>query len=156
MDAKSYVTQMNGKNFQSNGTHGNGIHTNGVHGNGVHTNGISGKGVHHVNLRSSVNPAKLKATMKRWNVHASEMSKNTLNPIRAIVDGMKLTPNPEKPMIALSIGTVLFAPSLSASLSLYLTFLLGPVSTLCYVFICFFFFLSFHRRSHCLWKPPDR
>ncbi|KAJ8271956.1 hypothetical protein COCON_G00108150 [Conger conger] len=32
------------------------------------------------------------------------MSRKTLNPIRAIVDCMKLTPNPDKPMIALSIG----------------------------------------------------
>ncbi|XP_012683593.1 tyrosine aminotransferase [Clupea harengus] len=104
MDAKSYEAKMNGKNVQSNGSHGNGIHSNGVHGNGVHTNGIKGKGVHHVSLPSSINPAKLKGHIKRWNVHASEMSKKTLNPIRAIVDGMKLTPNPEKPMIALSIG----------------------------------------------------
>ncbi|XP_055327186.1 tyrosine aminotransferase-like [Paramacrobiotus metropolitanus] len=39
-----------------------------------------------------------------WNVKSSYMAKNTLNPIRQIVDGLKLTPNPEKPMIALSIG----------------------------------------------------
>ena len=109
MDAKSYEAKMNGKNVQSNGSHGNDIHSNGVHGNGVHTNGIKGKGVHHVSLPSSINPAKLKGHIKRWNVHASEMSKKTLNPIRAIVDGMKLTPNPEKPMIALSIGTTLCA-----------------------------------------------
>ncbi|ELU03237.1 hypothetical protein CAPTEDRAFT_162073 [Capitella teleta] len=32
------------------------------------------------------------------------MAKNTSNPIRKIVDGMKLTPNPNKEMIALSIG----------------------------------------------------
>ena len=40
-----------------------------------------------------------------WQVRSSYMAKNTLNPIRKIVDGMKLTPNPEKPMISLSIGT---------------------------------------------------
>ncbi|XP_023931834.1 tyrosine aminotransferase [Lingula anatina] len=39
-----------------------------------------------------------------WKVQASTMAKNTHNPIRKIVDGMKLTPNPEKAMIALSIG----------------------------------------------------
>ncbi|OWA51428.1 Tyrosine aminotransferase [Hypsibius exemplaris] len=39
-----------------------------------------------------------------WKARSSYMAKNTLNPIRKIVDGMKLTPNPEKAMIALSIG----------------------------------------------------
>lgn len=40
-----------------------------------------------------------------WNViRSSEMAQNTDNPIRQIVDGMKLTPNPNKAMIALSIG----------------------------------------------------
>ncbi|XP_064610268.1 tyrosine aminotransferase-like [Liolophura sinensis] len=51
---------------------------------------------------------KAKKTMKRyapeWHVPASKMAKNTFNPIRKIVDGMKLTPNPDKEMIALSIG----------------------------------------------------
>ncbi|TRY82836.1 hypothetical protein DNTS_022052 [Danionella cerebrum] len=67
---------------------------------------MNGNGVHHVSVRThlSVNPAKLKSLRQRWNVKPSEMSKKTLNPIRAIVDGMTLTPNPEKPMIALSIG----------------------------------------------------
>lgn len=40
----------------------------------------------------------------RWNVHCSEFAKKTHNPIRAIVDGMTITPNPDKKMIALSIG----------------------------------------------------
>lgn len=55
---------------------------------------------------------KAKKTMKRyapeWHVPASKMAKNTFNPIRKIVDGMKLTPNPDKEMIALSIGTLAF------------------------------------------------
>ncbi len=74
--------------------------------NGAQNNGMNGNGVHHVSVQThvSVNPAKLKNHRQRWNVRPSEMSKKTLNPIRAIVDGMKLTPNPEKPMIALSIG----------------------------------------------------
>lgn len=41
---------------------------------------------------------------REWNVKATVMAKNTNNPIRKIVDGMKLTPNPDKEMIALSIG----------------------------------------------------
>ncbi|CAH1780455.1 unnamed protein product [Owenia fusiformis] len=39
-----------------------------------------------------------------WNIPATRIAKNTHNPIRKIVDGMKLTPNPSKQMIALSIG----------------------------------------------------
>ncbi|XP_057204633.1 tyrosine aminotransferase [Triplophysa rosa] len=65
---------------------------------------MNGNAVHHVSVKTHVNPDKMKSNKPRWTVRASEMSKNTLNPIRAIVDGMKLTPNPEKPMIALSIG----------------------------------------------------
>lgn len=39
-----------------------------------------------------------------WKVPASKAAKRTLNPIRKIVDTMKLEPNPELPMIPLSIG----------------------------------------------------
>ena len=45
---------------------------------------------------------------KSWIVEASDIARNTFNPIRSIVDGMKLTPNPDLPMIALSIGKYLF------------------------------------------------
>ncbi|KAK7070917.1 hypothetical protein SK128_004885 [Halocaridina rubra] len=41
---------------------------------------------------------------KSWNVNASTYAKNTFNPIRNIVENMQIVPNPEKPMIALSIG----------------------------------------------------
>jgi len=44
---------------------------------------------------------------KQWGViPASFMARNTDNPIRKIVDGMHLTPNPDKDMIALSIGII--------------------------------------------------
>eukprot|EP00128_Syssomonas_multiformis_P010920 Colp12_sorted_trinity150504_noHs@9751 len=39
-----------------------------------------------------------------WKVTPSRCAQRTVNPIRQIVDQMKLTPNPEKPMISLSIG----------------------------------------------------
>ena len=39
-----------------------------------------------------------------WNVRASKFANNTFNPIRNIVENLKIQPNPEKPMIALSIG----------------------------------------------------
>ncbi|GCC20459.1 hypothetical protein chiPu_0019019 [Chiloscyllium punctatum] len=47
---------------------------------------------------------RLKSRRTKWNVHASEMSKRTFNPIRAIVDNMRIEPNPNKAMISLSIG----------------------------------------------------
>ena len=39
-----------------------------------------------------------------WNLQPSEMSQNVVNPIRRIVDGMKIEPNPEKELIRLTIG----------------------------------------------------
>ncbi|KAI4534396.1 hypothetical protein MG293_015256 [Ovis ammon polii] len=59
----------------------------------------------HVNVtgRSSV-LRKVKSRKARWSVRPSEMSNKTFNPIRAIVDNMKVKPNPNKTMIALSIG----------------------------------------------------
>ncbi|CAL4116174.1 unnamed protein product, partial [Meganyctiphanes norvegica] len=41
---------------------------------------------------------------KTWDVPASSYALNTFNPIRNIVENMKINPNPEKKMIALSIG----------------------------------------------------
>lgn len=41
---------------------------------------------------------------KSWNVRASDFAVNTHNPIRAIVESLQLEPNPNKQMIALSIG----------------------------------------------------
>uniref|UniRef100_A0A3B1JHT1 Tyrosine aminotransferase n=1 Tax=Astyanax mexicanus TaxID=7994 RepID=A0A3B1JHT1_ASTMX len=111
----SYVIRMNGVSNNGSGVDRNGVSRNAVNGkkcpgvNGgdaerISVNGFQGNAVHHVSVRAPVSAAKLKARRQRWSVRASEMSKNTLNPIRAIVDGMKLTPNPDKPMIALSIG----------------------------------------------------
>lgn len=40
----------------------------------------------------------------KWNVKISEFAKKTHNPIRALIDRMTIVPNPDKPMIALSIG----------------------------------------------------
>lgn len=48
--------------------------------------------------------SKSKKMRMNWEVPASKMSHQTFNPIRNIVDTMKLTPNPDKEMIALSIG----------------------------------------------------
>lgn len=48
--------------------------------------------------------SEIKRAKKGWSVPVSKMATNTFNPIRNIVDTMKLTPHPDKPMIALSIG----------------------------------------------------
>ncbi|XP_076337363.1 tyrosine aminotransferase-like [Tachypleus tridentatus] len=43
-------------------------------------------------------------TRRSWNVTPSQLAVNTVNPIRKIVENIKITPNPNKYMIALSIG----------------------------------------------------
>lgn len=74
---------------------------------------VNGSPVHpkvldvHVNIQRSNSIEKIKNRKPRWAVRASEMSKKTFNPIRAIVDTMKAKPHPNKPMIALSIGQYL-------------------------------------------------
>lgn len=89
MDKKPYLVQRN---------------ENGVNGRSLNGMGVKANGFHHVNVNGALYPAKTKSRRLRWEVKPSDMANNTLNPIRAIVDGMKLTPNPNKPMIALSIG----------------------------------------------------
>jgi len=39
-----------------------------------------------------------------WNLKPSELSQRVLNPIRKIVDGMTISPNPSKELIKLTIG----------------------------------------------------
>ncbi|TDH09050.1 hypothetical protein EPR50_G00082550 [Perca flavescens] len=98
---KCTLVQMNG-----NGVHGKQT-VNGKSMNGLGVNGkavVHGNSIHHVSVNGSLYLAKTKSRRQRWEVKPSEMANKTLNPIRAIVDGMKLTPNPDKPMIALSIG----------------------------------------------------
>ncbi|KAM6937357.1 tyrosine aminotransferase [Xenentodon cancila] len=100
MDNKSYLVKMN-----ENGVHSKtAVKAKSLNGTEVNGKGLNGNGVHHVNVNGSLYPAKVKSRRQRWEVNPSEMANKTLNPIRLIVDGMKLTPNPDKPMIALSIG----------------------------------------------------
>ncbi|XP_009685270.1 tyrosine aminotransferase isoform X1 [Struthio camelus] len=59
----------------------------------------------HLNTNgNSLSLGKVKGRKPRWAVRASEMSKKTFNPVRAIVDSMKVEPNPRKAMISLSLG----------------------------------------------------
>ena len=46
------------------------------------------------------------ATGKTWKVEASFIAKRTNNPIRSIVENINMEPNPEKCVIALSIGEI--------------------------------------------------
>jgi tyrosine aminotransferase len=41
---------------------------------------------------------------KSWNIQASRVAQAAHNPIRAIVDKLKLNPSLTKPLISLSIG----------------------------------------------------
>nr|XP_025039548.1 tyrosine aminotransferase [Pelodiscus sinensis] len=68
----------------------------------IQTNGSGDVHVHKTG--ASLFLGKAKGRKPRWAVRASEMSKKTFNPIRAIVDSMKVEPNPNKPMISLSLG----------------------------------------------------
>lgn len=43
-------------------------------------------------------------TRNNWNVTSSKIASKTVNPIRSLFDLLKLEPNPEKSMIALSLG----------------------------------------------------
>uniref|UniRef100_A0A8D2ZDW9 Tyrosine aminotransferase n=1 Tax=Scophthalmus maximus TaxID=52904 RepID=A0A8D2ZDW9_SCOMX len=99
MDNKSYLLQMNG-----NGVHGKSALHSKTLGGSPAVNGTGHVGTGHVGTNGAMHTTKAKSRRQRWEVKPSEMANNTLNPIRAIVDEMKLTPNRDKPMIALSIG----------------------------------------------------
>ena len=45
-----------------------------------------------------------KKRREEWEVIVSPKAKATVNPIRSVVETLKLEPNPEKQMIPLSIG----------------------------------------------------
>ncbi|XP_078112317.1 tyrosine aminotransferase isoform X2 [Sander vitreus] len=96
LDNKCNLVQMNGNGVHGKGTvNGKSLNGTGVNGNGV----VHGNSIHHVSVNGSLYPAKTKSRRQRWEVKPSEMANNTLNPIRAIVDGMKLTPNPGDPTV---------------------------------------------------------
>lgn len=58
------------------------------------------------NINLDIDDLSIRET-KTWNVRSSNTSKNTLNPIRAVVDEMEVNPNPDKEMISLSLGNVI-------------------------------------------------
>jgi tyrosine aminotransferase len=52
-------------------------------------------------------PFRVTGREQKWNIKSSDFAMKTHNPIRAIVDGLKIEPNKDKKMIALSIGECL-------------------------------------------------
>lgn len=46
----------------------------------------------------------MSSNSNEWNVNSSIFSKSTCNPVRKLVEQMKIEPNPNFQMIALSIG----------------------------------------------------
>lgn len=111
MDNKACLVERNG----------NAVHERSpVKGRSPNGTGVTGNGIHRVSANGGLYPAKGKSRRLGWDVKPSEMANNTLNPIRAIVDSMKLTPNPDKPMIALSIGKRFYFRLLSMAVILLL------------------------------------
>ena len=64
---------------------------------------------------------------KEWNLTASDIAQGVVNPIRQIVDGMTISPNPNKELIKLTIGMYLRSTFIVSSvnyiclISVYLT-----------------------------------
>jgi len=83
------MEQQNTKSFNENIANGH------VHLDLVQCNGA-------VSEDSSSSPVFQKR--RKWGIAASDMARRTLNPIRRIVDTMKIEPNPEYSFISLSIG----------------------------------------------------
>lgn len=48
--------------------------------------------------------ASTRAKRDEWNIGISPFARLTINPIRCIVEGLKLEPNPDKSFIPLSLG----------------------------------------------------
>lgn len=116
----------------------------------------------HVNVtgRSSV-LGKVKSRKARWSVRPSEMSNKTFNPIRAIVDNMKVKPNPNKTMIALSIGELSTLNQEAGIVPLTPSSWVGRSGRKWRVGlgtglgrITSWWFLK--RGPYCIWKPADR
>lgn len=116
----------------------------------------------HVNVagRSSV-LGKVKSRKARWSVRPSDMSSKTFNPIRAIVDNMKVKPNPNKTMIALSIGELSTLNQEAGIVPLTPSSWVGQRGWKWRVGlgtgrgrITSWWFLK--RGPYCIWKPADR
>jgi hypothetical protein len=59
-----------------------------------------------VNMTDDQQQLEMAVEEREWDVTASRSARNTINPIRRIIDRCKLLPNPDKPLISLSIGEI--------------------------------------------------
>ena len=60
---------------------------------------------------------------KEWNLIASDIAQGVVNPIRQIVDGMTISPNPNKELIKLTIGMYLPSTFAVSSVNYYVFYL---------------------------------
>lgn len=58
----------------------------------------------------------------KWRIIVSPKAKETVNPIRTVVETLKLEPNPDKQLIPLSIGKLKFEFSISIILISLISF----------------------------------
>jgi len=56
------------------------------------------------NVSNSTTTTTISSNNNDWTIRASQFSKSTCNPVRKLVEQMKIEPNPDLQMIALSIG----------------------------------------------------
>lgn len=59
------------------------------------------------NANTSSTPNSTTKGRTSWNINTPTLAKNTINRIRLIVESLKISPNPAKPMIPLTIGKFL-------------------------------------------------
>jgi len=59
-----------------------------------------------VNMTDDQQQLEMAVEEREWDVTASRSARNTINPIRRIIDRCELLPNPDKPLISLSIGEI--------------------------------------------------
>lgn len=88
-------------------------------------------------LENNINassPAHTNKGRTSWNLKTSTLAKDTINRIRIIVESLKISPNPDKPMIPLTIGKRVIS---------------SAVTVLCFIFFLawkiFEFFYTLHH-----------
>lgn len=67
---------------------------------------LVGGGVGECNTDYFLAKSSTRAKKEEWDIRISPFARLTINPIRCIVEGLKLEPNPDKSFIPLSLGKV--------------------------------------------------
>lgn len=73
-----------------------------VGGRGGAGEGVAGGGG--CSAQKAVSKTSTRSTRTEWDIGISPFARLTINPIRCIVEGIKLEPNPDKSFIPLSLG----------------------------------------------------